>query len=76
MIAQTSLVLFPVSKTTFNLHNNPLVISSIVFLLGGSRKKGWKVIKKKKVICQGASLGIQIHLLKLQVLLKMTCFFS
>lgn len=75
MIAQTSLVLFPVSKTTFYLHNNPLVISSIVFLLGGSRKKGWKVIKKK-VICQGASLGIQIHLLKLQVLLKMTCFFS
>lgn len=47
MIAQTSLVLFPVSETTFNLHNNPLVISSIVFLLGGSRKKGWKVIKKK-----------------------------
>lgn len=72
MIAQASLVLFPVSKTTFYLNNNPLVIFSVVFLLGGSREKAERWSKGDL----SGSLGIQIHLLKLPVLLKMICFFS
>lgn len=42
MTVEASLVLFPVSKTTFYLNNNPLVIFSTVSVLGGS---GEKVIK-------------------------------